>query len=76
MAKLVGGLAALMALASGILSQVDSILCLQRALLAYTIGWFGTQFWYVFFTVRIQSLNSSRSRKEKAPELVEEQVAA
>lgn len=55
MAKLVGALAALIALSAGILAQVNSILCLQRAAVAYAVGWFGTQLWYVFFTVRVQT---------------------
>ena len=71
MAKLVGALAALIALSAGILAQVNSMLCLQRALLAYVVGWFGTQLWYVFFTVRVQSLGPTAkvSREEEDSEV-------
>lgn len=55
MAKVVAGLAGLVALAAGILAQVDPVTCLWRAGLAFLLGLIGTQLWYVFFTVRIQS---------------------
>jgi hypothetical protein len=54
MPTLIGGLAALMALAAGILAQVEPVACTTRAALAFLLGWVGTQVWYVFFTVRIQ----------------------
>ena len=52
MPKLVGGLAALVALAAGILAHVDPMATLWRATLAFFLGWAGTQVWYVFFTVQ------------------------
>jgi len=52
MPTIVGGLAALAALAAGILSKVDPVATLWRATLAFLLGWSGTQVWYVFFTVR------------------------
>lgn len=53
MPTVVGGLAALVALAAGILSNVDPVAIIWRATLAFLLGWAGTQVWYVFFTVRI-----------------------
>jgi hypothetical protein len=50
----IGGLAALVALAAGILSNVDPVAIMWRATLAFFLGWLGTQVWYVFFTVRIR----------------------
>lgn len=38
MSKLVGGVAGIVALAAGIFSHVDAILCLQRAAVALVIG--------------------------------------
>ena len=67
MPKVIGGLAALVALAAGMLGNVDPIACLQRALLAYVIGWFGTQCWYVFFTVRVNPRGTGMGR-EASPE--------
>lgn len=52
MPKVVGGLAALVALTAGILSRVDPIDCLYRAALAFALGVVATQIWYVFFTIR------------------------
>lgn len=52
MPNIVGGLAALVALAAGILSNVDPVASIWRATLAFLLGWCGTQVWYVFFTVR------------------------
>lgn len=54
MPKLVGGLAALIALAAGILSHVEPYTCLIRGLLAFLLGWAVTNVWYVFFTIRVQ----------------------
>ncbi len=54
MPNLVGGLAALMALAAGILWRVDPVAILGRAALAFLLGWLLTQIWYVFFTVRVE----------------------
>ena len=66
MPKVVGGLAALAALAAGILAQVDPVTCLMRAGLAFLLGFVGTQAWYVFFTVRIQP--NAESAHEEIPE--------
>jgi len=52
MPTVVGGLAALLALATGILSEVDPIDCLWRAAAAFAIGMVATQIWYVFFATR------------------------
>ena len=54
MPKLVGGLAALVALAGGILANVDPVTSLTRSFLAFLLGWMLTQLWYVFFTIRVQ----------------------
>lgn len=54
MPTLVGGLTALVALAAGILSHVEPVSIIQRALLAFLLGWLFTNVWYVFFTVRIE----------------------
>lgn len=59
MPKLVGGLAALLALAGGILARVDPMTSLSRAALAFLLGWLLTQLWYVFFTIRVQPSNSA-----------------
>ena len=58
MPGVVGGLLALAALAAGILAQVEPTSCLLRAVVAFLIGRFGTQLWYVFFTVRVQEAGS------------------
>ncbi len=69
MPMLVGGLAAFVALAAGILSQVEPVASIQRACLAFVLGWVGTNVWYVFFTVRIETRHAERRPKsEKAPE--------
>lgn len=53
MPKLVGGLAALVALAGGILAHVEPFTCIARSALAFILGWLLTQLWYVFFTIRV-----------------------
>ena len=55
MPKVVGGLAALIALAAGILSRVDPLDCLWRAAVAFAVGVIATQIWYVFFTIRTRA---------------------
>lgn len=66
MPKLVGGLAALLALAGGILSSVEPYTCLIRAALAFLLGWLLTQLWYVFFTIRVQPGNSTPEEVQQA----------
>ena len=55
MPVIVGGIAALVALAAGILGQVDPLASVGRALLAFVLGWIGGQIWYAIFTVQGQS---------------------
>jgi hypothetical protein len=50
---LIGGLAALVALAAGILASVEPVTIVLRAALAFMLGAILTQMWYVFFTVRV-----------------------
>lgn len=64
----IGGIAALVALAAGILGEIDPVTSLTRAGLAFAVGWFGTQVWYVFFTVRAQSLSEFAASVESEPE--------
>lgn len=54
MPTVVGGLAALAALAAGILGRVEPVTIVGRAGLAFLLGWVLTHVWYVFFTVRVQ----------------------
>ncbi|MFY9233548.1 MAG: hypothetical protein WAO58_03720 [Fimbriimonadaceae bacterium] len=68
MPTLIGGLAALAALAAGILANVDPLACTWRACLAFLLGWTGTQVWYVFFTVRIQHESTDLGEPESAQE--------
>ena len=43
----VGGFAAMVALAAGIIAQVDPLTSLWRAALAFVLGWLGANIWYV-----------------------------
>lgn len=56
MPKLVGALAALVALAGGILGGVEPVTVLWRASLAFMLGWLLTLLWYVFFTVQVRPM--------------------
>lgn len=47
MPKLVGGILALSALATGIVSQVEPVQCVLRAFLAYVVGVFCGHVWYM-----------------------------
>lgn len=64
MPKLVGALCALAALVAGILAKVDPVTCLWRAFLAYVVGLWATQLWYVFFTIRVQKLSELEEESE------------
>jgi hypothetical protein len=66
MQKVVGGIAAIVALGGGILAQVDPLTSLQRAALAFMLGWLATQVWYVFFTVRVQPMSSETGESPQA----------
>ena len=63
MQKVIGGLAALVALAAGILSNVDPVATIWRATLAFFLGWAATQVWYVFFTVRKEDETAETATK-------------
>lgn len=45
MAFVVGGFAAIVALAAGIIGQVDSLTSLWRAALAFVLGWIAASVW-------------------------------
>jgi hypothetical protein len=56
MSFVIGGFAALVALAAGILANVDPVTSLWRAALAFALGWIGANIWYaVTTTTRPQS---------------------
>lgn len=59
MAKAVGLVLALVALAAGILCAVDATTCLLRASLAFVAGWVGATVWQGVFiaTTRIPFVN-------------------
>jgi len=46
----VGGFASLVALAAGILGQVDPLTSLGRAAIVFVLGWIGANLWYVLTT--------------------------
>lgn len=50
MPLVVGGFAAMVALAAGMLAQVDPLTSLWRAALAFVLGWVGASVWYVITT--------------------------
>ncbi len=47
MGKFVGGTAALVALIAGLISHVDPVTCLERATLAFMLGWVSGQVWHL-----------------------------
>lgn len=47
----------MIALAAGIIFNVDPMAMLWRAALAFLLGSIATQLWYVFFTVRVSGVN-------------------
>ena len=47
MAKVAGGMAALVALFSGVFAKVDPLLCLERATLAFILGWVCGKVWHL-----------------------------
>ena len=53
MPKVIGGLAALVALFAGIFGHVDPIACMGRAALAFFVGSLGYHVWYALITSRI-----------------------
>jgi hypothetical protein len=67
MPSLIGALAAFVALAAGILSHVDPVASIGRACLAYLLGWFATNVWYVFFTVRIEPISTDKVAAAETP---------
>ena len=46
---IVGGVTAIVALAAGIIGQVDPVASLWRALLAFVLGYVFAAVWYAFF---------------------------
>jgi len=77
--KVIGGLLALIALAASTLAQVDPWTTLFRGFVAYAVGGFLTQLWYVFFTVRVQGSPNASGEAELGSakaEPIEERAAA
>lgn len=66
MPKVIGGLLALVALSAAMLSGADPLQCLIRGAIAYVVGVFATQLWYVFFTLRITHTAGGDEREEPA----------
>ena len=62
----VGGIAAMVALAAGVLAKVDPASCLMRALLAFVLGWIAGQLWHVILI--LVSQNAKWTPKESAAE--------
>lgn len=48
MPRLIGGLTAFVAMAAGIIGGVDPIVSLERALLAFVLGYVAVLVWYAF----------------------------
>jgi hypothetical protein len=69
--KLVGGVAAMVALVAGILGQVDPLACVGRAAIALVLGVLGYQVWYVLFTC---GMPTQRAVEATGPELIEEKT--
>lgn len=65
MPKLVGAAAALIAIFAGIIAEVDPVLCLQRAGLAFLLGWLAGKIWYVLFSAGIKPEQMRASAVEK-----------
>jgi hypothetical protein len=53
MPTLIGGLLALVALATSVFVGVDPLSCIIRGAIAYLVGVACTQLWYVFFAARV-----------------------
>lgn len=62
----IGSFAALVALAAGILSHVDSLASLWRALLAFFVGWACASVWQA-----LTSINRSYANEEASPASIE-----
>ncbi len=56
MPKLIAGLAALIALAGGIIAQVDPVTTVTRAGIAFFVGYVLTMIWYVFFATQAKPI--------------------
>lgn len=66
MPKLIGGLAALIALSGGIIAQVDPVTTVVRAGVAFLVGYVLTMIWYVFFATQVQPVKLSAGKKRQA----------
>ena len=76
MPKLIGGIAALVALGAGILSSVEPVTMVWRAALAFMLGLVLTQLWYVFFTVRVRNSSVRDDDSDEWEEIQPEPPAA
>lgn len=79
MPKVIGGILAILALGASLLAEVDPTTTLMRGLVAYIIGSFCTQVWYLFFTIRAQKIGQlveQLSTQEPSPAEPEEGIPA
>jgi hypothetical protein len=65
MSRILGGLAAIIALASGILSGIDPVLCLERAAIVFVVGAVCGHVWHALSTMA--EVNSARMQQSSAP---------
>lgn len=67
MERLIGALAALVALMAGILNRLEPIESLQRAAIAFTVGWMLGKIWHGLTTVLISVSKKEESVTEGDP---------
>jgi hypothetical protein len=61
MGFIVGGSAAMVALAAGILAHVDPVTSIWRAVIAFVMGWIGAGIWQAVLTGKQQAEPSEES---------------
>lgn len=66
---IVAGIAAIVALVGGVLSKVDPVSCLTRALLAFFLGWIAAQLWQIILVLVGQTRKELKVDEEAEEEL-------
>lgn len=65
---IIAGIAAVVALAGGVLAKVDPVTCLTRAVLVFLMGWIAAQLWQVILSHTGQRRSAGTSADTDAKE--------
>lgn len=62
--RFIGAIVALVALVAGILARIEPMLCLQRAAIAFGVGWLAGSIWQVVVDLTVKPVSEVEQETE------------